>query len=119
MCKNDVTCAWNDVVLRRGRRGIESRCHERGLVLRLRTVAAAENEVLLTEHDVHGSFEVKRWGNDGAEGEELAEGLCLFVCDLDGKDWTRLVVELLRRGICLMKLTFRIEIGEAIVWKLN
>lgn len=100
MCKDGVTYAQNDVMLRSGRRGIESCRHERGLVLGLCTVAAAENEVLLTEHDVHGSFEVWRWGNDGADGEELAEGLDIFVCDLDGKDWTRLVVELWRRGKC-------------------
>lgn len=87
MCKDDVACARNDVVLRRACRGIESRCHERGLVLGLRAVAAAEDEVLFAEHDVHGSFEVRRWGDDGAEGEEFAEGLGAFVRDLDGEDW--------------------------------
>ena len=52
--------------------------HEGGLVLGLRAVAAAEDEVLFAEQDVDGAFELRGGGDDEADGEQLAEGLRLF-----------------------------------------
>ena len=66
-------------MLRTARSRIEHRCHQRRLVLRLRAIAAAENEIVLTQQDVYGAFELQGRSDDEAEGEELAEGLRLFV----------------------------------------
>ena len=91
MSEDEMTCTRNNEMLGAARGWIECRHHQRRLVLRPCTIATAEDEVILTKHNVDGSRELRRRGNDETNCKEFPECLGLLVGNLNIENWIWLV----------------------------
>ena len=80
-----MSCPRCYVVLRISRGWVKDRCIEGRLVLWLQAITATEDKVVLAKNNINGSLEEGRGSDNGAECEQFAESLRLFVSHADGE----------------------------------